>query len=109
MVAVAITDPSSKWMDVYGLMAYLGLTEHFVRRKAAAGLIPAHRAGLKFLRFHKDEIDQWIRDGGLERAQQIADRQGVEPVTAAVRVRPSRAGRSVAASAPRGDAARDDR
>ncbi len=47
-------------LDIPTLAAYLAVTERFVRRLVEERRVPFHKIG-KFVRFHPDDIDDWIQ------------------------------------------------
>jgi len=52
----------SPWFDVDGACAYLGLSTNALYKLSAAGAIPCRKkAGGQGLRFHRDELDSWMR------------------------------------------------
>ncbi|MCW2671026.1 MAG: DNA-binding protein [Frankiales bacterium] len=54
------------WRDIPEAAAYLGMTEHWMRRKVAARQIPFYRVGPKLVRFHVDDLDAFARAGAVE-------------------------------------------
>ncbi len=54
------------WLDMAGAAEYLGVTEHWMRRKVAARRIPFNRVGPKLVRFHVDDLDAYAHAGRVE-------------------------------------------
>jgi len=52
-------------MDVGALASQLGVTERFVRRLVEENRVSYHKIG-KFIRFHPDDISDWIADTRVE-------------------------------------------
>lgn len=53
----------SKWCDIGGAAKYLKLPLGQMQKWAAAGRLPRHSAGRHF-RYHHDELDEWMSNGG---------------------------------------------
>ncbi len=51
------------WLNAEEVAAYTGLALATVRTKTCRGQIPTHKIG-RTPRYHRDEIDSWIRNGG---------------------------------------------
>ena len=53
----------SPWLDLNGACAYLGLSRDAVYKLTAARAIPVRKkSNGQGLRFHRDELDQWVRE-----------------------------------------------
>jgi excisionase family DNA binding protein len=53
----------SPWLDLEGACAYLGFSRNTLYRLTAARAIPCRKkAGGQGLRFHRDELDAWMRE-----------------------------------------------
>ena len=62
------TEP--RWLDSPGLAAYLGVNEQDIRDWVTRSRIPFHRiSGSQFIRFDRDEIDEWVRSGVVVEAE----------------------------------------
>ena len=54
------------WMTPDEVRAYLGnISEATLKRYRKAGL-PAHSVTKQTVRYHRDEVDEWIREAGEE-------------------------------------------
>ena len=62
----AMADGTKPYYDVPDLMEIMGLeSEEQVKRLGRKRIIPGRIPGIKAHRYVKDEVDQWIRSGGL--------------------------------------------
>lgn len=61
--------PPPSLLDIAGLAQQLGVTERFVRRLVEERRVPFHKIG-KFVRFHPDDVDEWVRN---QRVEQVND------------------------------------
>ncbi len=61
--------PPPRLLDIAGLAQQLGVTERFVRRLVEERRVPFHKIG-KFVRFHPDDVDEWVRN---QRVEQVND------------------------------------
>ena len=52
-----------KFMDLKSLVQYIPLTTSTIYTMVSKGKIPFHKIGQKLI-FDKQEIDDWVRDGG---------------------------------------------
>ena len=52
-----------RWLSVEEVGKYLGVSKDTVYRWIDTHSMPAHRMG-RFWKFKKDEVDEWVRDGG---------------------------------------------
>ena len=56
-------EPPSPWLDVDGACAYLRFSRNTLYRLTAARAIPCRKkAKGQRLRFHRDELDAWMRE-----------------------------------------------
>jgi excisionase family DNA binding protein len=57
------TAEASPWLDLEGACAYLGFSRNALYKLTAAKAIPCRKKqGGQGLRFHRDEVDEWMRD-----------------------------------------------
>ena len=56
-------EPASEWLDATGVAALLGVHPRSVQKMVRQRGLPAHRLGPKLLRYRRDEVDRWVRDG----------------------------------------------
>ena len=65
-------------MTVEEVAEYLRVTPSSIYEWAKAGKMPAAKVG-RLWRFHREEIDAWVREGGLRPSSQgAADEEAVE-------------------------------
>jgi excisionase family DNA binding protein len=56
-------DSGSPWLDLDGACAYLGFGRNTLYKLCAARAIPCRKkAGGQGLRFHREEVDAWMRE-----------------------------------------------
>jgi excisionase family DNA binding protein len=56
-------EPGSPWLDVDGACAYLGYSRNALYRLTAARAIPCRKKlDGQGLRFHRDELDAWMKE-----------------------------------------------
>ena len=60
------TEP--EFMDVAQLALHLSVTTRFIRRPVAERRVPYYKVG-KFIRFHNDDIDDWMAEQRVERLE----------------------------------------
>ncbi len=56
-----------RWLSVDEISKHLGVSSDTVYRWIDKNLMPAHRMG-RFWKFKKDEVDEWVRNGGASDA-----------------------------------------
>jgi len=56
-----------RWLSVEEIGKYLGVSNDTVYRWIEKQTMPAHRVG-RFWKFKKDEVDDWVRQGGAGRS-----------------------------------------
>ena len=61
---VADAQAASPWYDVRQAAAYIGVTERALRTMSEKGLVPTHRPRPRMIRFHRHELDCWMRENG---------------------------------------------
>lgn len=61
---VVVASEDDRWLDKPAVARRYRVTEHWVHRNAAR--LPHIRVG-KFMRFDRDELDEWFRQGRLAR------------------------------------------
>ncbi|WP_328284788.1 helix-turn-helix domain-containing protein [Desulfotignum phosphitoxidans] len=52
-----------RWLSVYEIGKYLGVSSDTVYRWIDKHTMPAHRMG-RLWKFKKDEVDEWVKAGG---------------------------------------------
>lgn len=52
-----------RWLSVDEISKHLGVSSDTVYRWIDKNSMPAHRMG-RFWKFKKDEVDEWVRNGG---------------------------------------------
>ena len=60
-----MSDSEDRWRSVVEICQHLGVSNDTVYRWIDKRSMPAHRVG-RLWKFKKDEIDEWIRDGGAD-------------------------------------------
>jgi excisionase family DNA binding protein len=61
--ATNATEPVSRWLTFAQACAYLGFSRDALYKLTAAKAIPCRKKqGGQALRFHRDELDEWMRD-----------------------------------------------
>lgn len=63
------------WLNLDELARYLKTPKSTLYKLTRAKKIPGHKLGRSY-RFDRDEVDSWIKEGGLEKSQQ---KQGKKP------------------------------
>lgn len=53
-----------RWLSVAEIADYLGVSKDTVYAWILAKSLPGHKVG-RFWKFKKEEIDQWVRSGGV--------------------------------------------
>lgn len=56
---------ASDWLSVVGVASHLGISKETVYRWLEAKTVPSYRVG-KLWKFHRPEIDAWVKSGGSE-------------------------------------------
>jgi excisionase family DNA binding protein len=56
-----------RWLSVDEISKHLGVSSDTVYRWIDKNSMPAHRMG-RFWKFKKDEVDEWVRNGGASDA-----------------------------------------
>lgn len=60
------------WLNYEQAATYLGVCIGTLRNKVCAGRVPfARRGGI--IRFHRDDLDSWLRQGERHRRHALAD------------------------------------
>ena len=58
-----------RWLSVDEIAGHLGVSKDTVYTWVSSKGMPGHRVG-RFWKFKKDEIDEWVREGGAATAGQ---------------------------------------
>jgi len=58
-----MAEMEDRWLSVGDICTYLGVSNDTVYRWIEKQDMPAHRVG-RLWKFKKDEIDEWVRNGG---------------------------------------------
>lgn len=61
---IAHARAASPWYDVRQAAAYIGVTDRALRTMSENGLVPTHRPRPRMIRFHRDDLDNWMRENG---------------------------------------------
>lgn len=56
-----------RWLSVDEISKHLGVSSDTVYRWIDKNSMPAHRMG-RFWKFKKDDVDEWVRNGGANDA-----------------------------------------
>lgn len=84
------SDIESGYLTSRQAAAYLGVSERLVRREVSAGRLAAFKPLHGVVRFHRDDLDAWMRKGRIEATQPVVGEQIVQmaPIRARRRSRP---------------------
>lgn len=84
------SDIESGYLNAQQAAEYLSVSERLIRREASAGRLAAFRPLRGIVRFHRDDLDNWMRRGRIETTQAAAGEQGyrMAPMQARRRSRP---------------------
>ncbi|WP_036859470.1 helix-turn-helix domain-containing protein [Porticoccus hydrocarbonoclasticus] len=58
-----MTETDDRWLSISEICLHLGVSKDTVYKWIDRQDMPAHRMG-RLWKFKKDEVDQWIKDGG---------------------------------------------
>jgi len=58
-----MTETDDRWLSISEICTHLGVSKDTVYKWIDRQDMPAHRMG-RLWKFKKDEVDQWIKDGG---------------------------------------------
>jgi len=64
-----MTDILDRWLSVDEICKYLGASNDTVYKWIDKCSMQAHRLG-RFWKFKKDEVDEWVRNGGAKQKQE---------------------------------------
>ena len=59
-----------RWLSVDEIGFYLGVKRDTVYKWISEKNMPAHKVG-RLWKFKKDEVDEWVRQGGADQSKQI--------------------------------------
>ena len=54
---------TSPWLDAAQLVVYLGVSLRSIRKWTSRGQMPCHYLPGRLVRYHRDEIDTWLKKG----------------------------------------------
>ena len=74
------TSPSP-WLRPYAAAAYLGVALGTLRNWTSTGHVPFARRG-RVVRYHREELDAWLRQASNQRQQNPPDNQRPAPAAA---------------------------
>jgi len=61
-----VTKLETPWMTPEEVRAYLGGISHTTLHRYRRKGLPAHNISERAVRYHRDEVDAWIREAGNE-------------------------------------------
>lgn len=66
-------DMDDRWLSVDEIAEYLGIAKDTVYTWVTSKGMPGHKVG-RFWKFKKDDVDNWVRDGGAASADSVDER-----------------------------------
>lgn len=57
-------EPPSEWLDMHGVAKLLGIQPRSVAKYVKRSGLPAHRVGIRLLRYRRDEVMAWYEKRG---------------------------------------------
>lgn len=68
-----MAEMEDRWLSISEICKHLGVSNDTVYKWIDKGGMPAHRMG-RLWKFKKDEVDEWIRNGGASQESDKAKR-----------------------------------
>lgn len=66
-------DMDDRWLSVDEIAEYLGIAKDTVYTWITGKGMPGHKVG-RFWKFKKDDVDNWVRDGGAASVDSVDER-----------------------------------
>ncbi len=73
---------AERWLSVEEIADYLGVKRDTLYKWITRRALPAHKAG-RLWKFQRDEVDRWVRDGGVSPAKDSSSASGPADGTSA--------------------------
>ena len=68
-----MAEMEDRWLSISEICKHLGVSNDSVYKWIDKGGMPAHRMG-RLWKFKKDEVDEWVRNGGASQESDKAQR-----------------------------------